>query len=243
MKPIHPFDLLRTAVVVFVLTGLAHSARAQSKGVGFSVARPVAPPASGKEAKPVDPSTALLDEIQKKAESLGAYSQASLGHTLGEGDVIEIRVYQEDELTTKARVDSQGKISMPLLGAISVGGQSVEKAQNLIRDLLEKDYLRAPQVSLTLVEFAKERFSVLGEVNHPGFFMIPEGETMSVLQAIAQAGGFTPYARSGEIVVKRKVNGREETIRVDAKSMAKKKQAPTLQIRGGDAIYVNQSIF
>jgi polysaccharide biosynthesis/export protein len=119
----------------------------------------------------------------------------------------------------------------------------VEKAQNRIRDLLERDYLRSPQVSMTLIEFAKKRYSVLGEVNQPGFFMIPEGETMTVLQAIAAAGGFTPYARSGEIIVKRKVNGQEEIIRVDAKAIAKKKRLPGLEIRGGDAIYVNQSLF
>lgn len=195
------------------------------------------------EKKSRNATSSLLDDIQKKSEALGVYSQSSLSHTLGEGDVVEIKVYQEDELTTKARVDSEGKVAMPLLGAIKVGGRSVETAQNRIRDLLERDYLRAPQVSMTLIEFSKKRFSVLGEVNQPGFFMIPEGESMNVLQAIASAGGFTPYARSGDIVVKRKVNGQEETIRVDAKAIAKKKRAPNLEIQGGDAIYVNQSFF
>jgi polysaccharide export outer membrane protein len=212
----------------------------------FSTAPPIAPQSAGAlpgEKQSRDQSSALLDEIQKKSEALGVYSQASLGHTLGEGDVVEIKVYQEDELTTKSRVDSEGKITMPLLGAIHVGGRSMEAAQKLVRDLLERDYLRSPQVSMTLIEFAKERFSVLGEVNQPGFFMIPEGESMNVLQAIATAGGFTPYARSGEIIVKRKLNGREETIRVDAKEMAKTKRAPSLEIRGGDAIYVKQSLF
>jgi polysaccharide export outer membrane protein len=225
------------AAIVFFI---APSLQAQSKGLRFSTD---SPSMQSTEKKNEKSTTSLLDDIQKKSEALGVYSQSSLSHTLSEGDVVEIKVYQEDELTTKARVDSEGKVAMPLLGAIKIGGNSVETAQNQIRDLLEKDYLRAPQVSMTLIEFAKKRFSVLGEVNQPGFFMIPEGETMSVLQAIASAGGFTPYARSGEIIVKRKVNGREETIRVDAKAMAKKKRAPSLEIQGGDAIYVNQSLF
>lgn len=235
-----PFILLGKYFAAVLFLALAPSLCAQSKGVRFSTAPPSA---LSVEKKAADNTSALLDEIQKKSEALGVYSQSSLGHTLAEGDVVEIKVYQEDELTTKARVDREGKITMPLLGAIKVGGSSMEKAQKLVRDLLEKDYLRSPQVSMTLIEFAKNRFSVLGEVNQPGFFMIPEGETMTVLQAIATAGGFTPYARSGEIIVKRKINGREETIRVDAKDMAKKKRAPTMEIKGGDAIYVNQSLF
>ncbi len=202
-------------------------------------------------AKPVDKkllsdplsASSKLDKIQNQAEALGVYSTASLSHQLTTGDVVELKVYQEDELNTKARVDDQGKIGLPLLGAIKVSGRSVEQAQNVIRDLLEQDYLHTPQVSLTVIEFAKKRFSVLGEVNQPGFFMMPEGESMTVLQAIAMAGGFTPFARSGKIAIKRKINGKEEIINVDAKGMAKKERAPTLEIQSGDTIYVNLSIF
>lgn len=191
----------------------------------------------------VPSASAKLDQIQQQAEQLGAYSSASANHQLTTGDVVEVKVYQEDELNAKARVDDEGKIGLPLLGAVKVSGSSVAQAQDIIRSLLEKDYLYSPQVSLTMVEFAKKRFSVLGEVNQPGFFMMPEGETMTVLQAIAMAGGFTPYARSGKIAIKRRINGREEIINVDAKGMAKKERAPTLEIQNGDTIYVNLSIF
>lgn len=196
--------------------------------------------------KPVEkksPVTSKLDEVERKAEGLGAYSVSSLSHSLSTGDIVEIKVYQEDELTTKARIDSDGKIAMPLLGAIRVGGQSVEQAQTLIRDLLSRDYLHTPQVSLTVVEFAKKRFSVLGEVNNPGFYMMPEGESMTVLQAIAMAGGFTPFARSGKVAIKRKISGGDKIIQVDGKAMARNARTPGLEIQSGDTIYVNLSIF
>lgn len=162
---------------------------------------------------------------------------------LAPGDVIELKVYQEDELSGRVRVDGDGTVTLPLLGAVKVSGKSVEEASKTIRDLLARDYLFDPHVTLTVAEFAKKRFSVMGEVKIPGFYLIPEGETINVLQALSMAGGYTAFSRGTRIQVKRIVNGSEVVLWVDAKSMARKKNTAPLEILPGDAITVNSNIF
>lgn len=191
----------------------------------------------------VEETTVKLDRIQKLSEELKARPISSPSHRLIEGDVIEVKVYQEDELTTRARLDGDGSISIPLLGLIKVGGRTVDQAQSLIRDRLEEDYLHHPQVSLVVLEFAKKRFSVVGEVNQPGFYLFPEGERMTLLQAVAMAGGLTPFARSGKVTIKRIQDGKESVLEANVKAMSKKQKTPMIDVRPGDAILVHQSLF
>jgi protein involved in polysaccharide export with SLBB domain len=159
------------------------------------------------------------------------------------GDVLELKVYQEDELSGRIRVDGDGTVTLPLLGAVKVSGKTVEEASRLIRDSLARDYLFDPRVTLTVAEFAKKRFSVMGEVRLPGFYLIPENETINVLQALSMAGGYTAFSRGTRIQVKRIINGNEVVLWVDAKAMARKKDIAPLEILPGDAITVNSNVF
>ncbi len=168
---------------------------------------------------------------------------ASPGHVLTPGDVVDVKVYQEEELNTRARVESDGTISMPILGLVKVGGQTVEQAQKLIRDLLFKDYLQNPQVTLAVADSAKKRFCILGEVRQPGFYSIPDNETMTVLQAISLAGGYTAYAQPGRTTIKRVTDGVPTVFSIDAKSMARKRDVPIIEIKANDTIVVNAKIF
>src|SRR5438552_2694753 len=94
-------------------------------------------------------------------------------YVLKPNDVVMVKVYQEEDLTIQARVARDGSITLPLLGTISIGSNTVEQAIGLIRDGLAKDYLVNPQVSLSIVEYAKRRFTVLGQVNRPGTYEMP----------------------------------------------------------------------
>src|SRR6266545_3713084 len=80
-------------------------------------------------------------------------------YVLKPNDVVMVKVYQEEDLTIEARVARDGSITLPLLGTVYIGSNTVEQAIGLIRDGLAKDYLVNPQVSLSIVEYAKRRFT------------------------------------------------------------------------------------
>src|SRR5438034_3423388 len=136
-------------------------------------------------------------------------------YTLSPSDVLQVKVYQEDDLETKVRIARDGTTSFPLIGVIKLGGKTVEEAANLIRDELAKDYLVNPQVTLTVIEYAKRRFTVLGQVQKPGTFEIPNEESVTLLQAIAMAGGYTRLANKSNITVTRSTNGKKSMFTLD----------------------------
>lgn len=158
-------------------------------------------------------------------------------------DLIEIKVYQQPDLETKARVAPDGTITMPLLGSIKVSGKSVEQARVIIHDLLAKDYLVNPQVNVTVVEYAKRLFTILGEVQRPGTYEIPGGEPFNLLQAIAFAGGYTRIGSPGKVTVQRIESGQKKVYNLDAGSMATDERVKSFEILPNDAITVGEKFF
>jgi polysaccharide export outer membrane protein len=126
---------------------------------------------------------------------------AQYEYRIGEADLLEVQVFQVDELAHTTRVNSRGYISVPLLGGIKVGGLTVEEAERLIADAYAKDYLQDPHVSIFVKEYESQKFTVEGEVEDPGVFPL-KGPT-TLLQAIAMADGLGRLANE-EIVVFRK---------------------------------------
>jgi polysaccharide biosynthesis/export protein len=165
------------------------------------------------------------------------------GRLLAPGDIVEVRIYQEEDLNTRVRVENDGTISLPLLGVVQVTGKTAEQARIMIHDLLAKDYLQKPEVSLAVLEAAKKYFCVLGEVRQPGYYMIPDNGNITLLQAISLAGGYTPYAQPKKISIKRQVDGVETVRVVDAKAMAKKDKVAIVQIEANDTIMVTDQLF
>ncbi|MBI5387451.1 MAG: polysaccharide export protein [Verrucomicrobia bacterium] len=155
-------------------------------------------------------------------------------------DVVIVKVYQEEDLTTQARVARDGTITMYLLGTVNIGSNSVEQATTLIHDLLAKDYLVNPQVSLNIVEYAKRRFTVMGQVNRPGTYEMPSDDTMNLLQAIATAGGYTRIGNPKKIAVQRVVDGKQKIIELNADAMAKDKNSKPFDVLPDDTITVGE---
>ena len=189
-----------------------------------------------------------FDHLVLESQIDTAYQTNAVGlldhrQKLSPGDVIDIKVYQEDELASHGRIETDGTVTMPLLGAVAVGGKTVGEAAAMIGDLLARDYLVHPHVTLTVAEFAKKRFSVMGEVKVPGFYAIPENERINLLQALSMAGGYTAFSRGTRIQIKRRVNNRDVVLWVDAKAMARKQSTERMEIEAGDAITVNPNIF
>ena len=100
-------------------------------------------------------------------------ASVSSGYRLSSNDLIHIRVFQEDELETVARVGRDGTIPFPMLGTLSVGGKTLPETTSAVT-LALKEYLVRPQVAVRVVEYTKRKFTVLGQVNRPGTFDLPD---------------------------------------------------------------------
>jgi protein involved in polysaccharide export with SLBB domain len=165
------------------------------------------------------------------------------GTMLRDNDLIRITVFQEDDLTTETRISKTGYITFPLVGSIYLAGKSVDEATEEIRFLLNKDYIINPQVTLTVLEYAKQWVTVLGEVQKPGNVEIPPEGGLDLLGAIALAGGYTKIAEPSHVTVRRQVNGKDTIIKVNAKDLAKDTAVKPFYVLPGDSISVAQSIF
>ena len=170
-------------------------------------------------------------------------SGKSQTYVLAPNDVVQIKVYQEDDLETKARVGQDGTISFPLIGVVPIGGKTVEQAGALIREKLDKDYLVNPQVTLIVVEYSKRRFTVLGQVQKPGSFEIPSEESVTLLEAIAMAGGYTRLADKGRVKVTRMAGDKTTTVTVDTKRESNDAETMSFQILPEDTITVPERFF
>jgi protein involved in polysaccharide export with SLBB domain len=157
-------------------------------------------------------------------------------------DTIHIRVFQEDELETTARIAKDGTISFPLVGSVPLGGKTLAEANASIIQAL-KIYLINPQIALRITEYSKRRFTILGQVNRPGIFDMPDENPLSLLEGIGLAGGYSRIANPSKVTVKRHRPDGEQIFHLDAKEMAKSKTTPAFQILPGDTVIVEESIF
>jgi polysaccharide export outer membrane protein len=169
--------------------------------------------------------------------------EISSDYRIQPSDIVEVTVFQEPDLKSTLRVSSEGTIAFPLIGVVPVAGLSPQLAANGIRDRLAKGYLVNPQVSVTVMEFAKRRFTVLGEVQKPGSYDMPVQQDLTVLQAIGMAGGYTRIANPSKVTLMRKADGRSTPIELNAKRMAQGNAESAMIVQPGDVITVAESRF
>jgi polysaccharide export outer membrane protein len=116
------------------------------------------------------------------------------GYTLGVGDVIEVEVYQEEEISGKFTINAMGAIAYPLVGTVTVAGKTPAEVGDLLELLLEKDYYVDVQIKVDVDVFASQPVTLLGEVQNPGTYYL-EGR-MTLTELLANAGGLKPSAGS-----------------------------------------------
>jgi polysaccharide export outer membrane protein len=121
-------------------------------------------------------------------------------YQVGPGDILELEVIGNPDLSRLPTVQTNGAILLPLLGEVQVAGLTVAEIQRKVTNLLEKDYLVNPQVVVTVKQYQSQYVSVVGEVNSPGRKPL-RGHTR-LIDVLVEAGGFTPRA-SGEVVITR----------------------------------------
>jgi protein involved in polysaccharide export with SLBB domain len=175
------------------------------------------------------------------AESAG--SSVSPNYRLTASDLVQIRVFQENELDTEARVAGDGSIHMPLIGTVTVSGQTVEQAAEAITRKLRDGYLVDPQVTVNILSFSKRMFTVLGEVQDPGRFEIPDNRDITLLDAIGMAGSYTGIANKKKIILKRRSGGDEVIKEFNGKDLARGSGTGAVIIQPGDVVTVPESIF
>lgn len=181
----------------------------------------------------------------RAAEETSALQTAGASgvHHLRAGDVVEVQVFGEPELAVKSALDPDGNIALTLVGKVKLAGKTPEQASQAIRQAYQVDYLRDPLVTVQVTESAKNRVTVLGQVKNPGVYTYPTTEKLNILQAIARAGGYTRIGEPSRVTVKRVVNGKEETIPVDTKAMAREAGTKIFDVLPEDTITVHETRF
>ncbi|MDC0714301.1 polysaccharide export protein [Stigmatella sp. ncwal1] len=164
---------------------------------------------------------------------------ATASNTLGAGDVVEVRVFQEPDHSGIWLVSPEGTIDYPLCGKVTLEGRTSSTAADALRDCLAR-YLRNPQVAVLIREYNSKKIFVFGEVQKPGTFPY-EGE-MTIIQAITVAGGFTKLAAKNSTNVTRLVDGQERKIRVPVEDIGVGREKNFL-LQPGDIIFIPESFF
>jgi protein involved in polysaccharide export with SLBB domain len=181
--------------------------------------------------------------LVSSAPETGAQEEEGNNYRLSANDLVEIRVYQEPDLDSRVRIAGDGSVTLPLIGTVSLGGKSVNEASDFLRRKYGERFLVNPQLTVTVTDFSKRRFTVLGQVQSPGSYTMPNNEEVTLLQAIGMAGGFTRIAEPSNITVKRTENGGESLMKLNAKRMARGSASAAFKIQPGDVINVPESIF
>ena len=156
-------------------------------------------------------------------------------------DLVNIQVFQEDDLQSTERIARDGTISFPFIGTVSLVGKTLQESAEILQTRL-REYLVHPQVTVRVAEYSKRRFTVLGQVAKPGIYELPDGSTLTLLEAIGMAGGYTRIANQSRITLKRQGQRGEETLlRLDGASMARDKTSSRFEVQPGDTITVSES--
>lgn len=164
-------------------------------------------------------------------------------YVLGEGDLIKITVYENDDLTTQARVSGDGVVNFPLIGARKVGGKTVGFVEDEIEKLLADGFIINPHVTIFIIEYRSQKVTVLGEVNKPGIVELSGNVTL--LEALSKAEGLTANAGDTVLIKRKSVDGKDgDGIVVNLKDLTEKgDSASNPVLMDGDSVFVTKSGF
>ena len=150
-------------------------------------------------------------------------------YRLGTGDKLRVNVYGEEDLSGEFVVDSSGQVQLPLVGQVKAAGLTLHEFIIEVATVLKDGYLKDPKVSVEVLNYRP--FYVIGEVNKPGEYPYENG--LTVLGAVALAGGFTYRAYDSEVYVRHVGSTKEQAMPADA----------TARISPGDIVRIAERIF
>jgi protein involved in polysaccharide export with SLBB domain len=173
--------------------------------------------------------TVLAAALAAASACLAQDAQGAGTYHLGTGDKVRVIVFGEDDLGGAFDVDGNGNISLPLIGPVKAAGLSAPQLETEITSDLRAGYLNDPRVNVQVTNYRP--FYVIGEVNKPGQY--PYVNDMSILNAVALAGGFTDRAIQGDVCIRRNGDTKEACIDADE----------TTKIYPGDVIRIRENPF
>lgn len=209
--------LLELMLLLVVLTGLV-----MAQDAGNST--------PDKAAKPAQPGAA--DNLAKTAPGVRPDS-----YIIGAEDVIGIYVWKEPDMSKTIPVRPDGMISLPLVGEIKAAGYTPLQLQDILAESMKK-LISDPQVTVIVEKVSSLSFNIVGEINHPGYF--PLTRRITVLDAIAMAGGFKDFAKTKKVYVLRTAaNGTEERLPFNYKDVINgKNPQQNIELQPRDTIVV-----
>jgi polysaccharide biosynthesis/export protein len=208
---------VHTVLVCLILSSLLSAQRAADTG-----SRP------DTQVKPSFPSpTQPLAETKPHDDSF----------VIGNDDLLAINVWKEADISRSIPVRSDGKISLPLVGEVQAAGRTPLKLEQEIASRLQS-YISQPEVTVMVQQINSQKFNVLGQVAHPGTFVIANSPT--VLDAIAAAGGLRDFAKQKSIyVLRQNADGSESRIPFNYKEVAKgKNSSQNVRLQPRDTVVV-----
>ncbi len=184
------------------------------------------------------------DEIARMNDMILAQVQMNQDpgdYQLGKGDLLNISVFEAEELDTTVRVSSRGFISLPLIETLSVKGLTVMEAEEQIEAMYRQRYIKNPHVAIFVEEHVSQRITLVGQFQNPGTYDYPTKQRL--LDAIALGGGLSEKA--GQTVQVRRAGqtqGQPEVLMIDLDRLIKKGDVrQNIEINGGDVIFIPEA--
>jgi polysaccharide export outer membrane protein len=181
---------------------------------------------------------ALVGTAHADAPKVGAAppGQNLPSYRLQPGDVMTISVWKETELQSDVLVRPDGGFSFALAGDVDAVGKTVEEIRTILVERLKR-YIPSPVVTVAVKLIGGNRIYVVGRVNHAGDF--PLSSPLDVMQAIALAGGTTPFASINDIVILRRQNGGQQALHFHYSDVARGRElSQNVLLQGGDTVVV-----
>jgi polysaccharide biosynthesis/export protein len=158
------------------------------------------------------------------------------GYRLEPGDIITVSVWKETDLQTDVLVRPDGAFSFPLAGDVNAVGKTVEEVRTVLVDRLKR-YIPSPVVTVAVKQINGNQIYVVGRVNKAGAF--PLLSPLDVMQAIALAGGATPFAAINDIVILRRQNGQQQALHFHYSDVARGRDlSQNVLLQTGDTVVV-----
>lgn len=123
--------------------------------------------------------------------------------TIGHMDNVEIRVFREEDLTTRGQLSPDGTITMPLIGMVRLQGLTTDQAARVIEAKLRDGYLAKPEASVSIAARIKRAVTVIGQAQRPGVFELPANRRLTLVEAVGMAGGLTRIGNAKKVSLKR----------------------------------------
>lgn len=168
---------------------------------------------------------------------------AAADYVLQPSDLLNVQVFQEENLKRDVRVSQEYSITLPLIGKVDLKGKSLRQAEELIRDLYNRDFLVNPQVNVVVIEYAKRTVNVIGQVNQPGAVLFPQEQGLTLLDAISRAGGFSRLANRSQVKLTRtNADGKTETYIINVDDLIKGSSSNSWPLIVNDIVFVPERI-